>query len=94
MSNIFSIKDKTGRTIRLTDERWKHIAREHSQITNHEELKETLENPVIIRKSKYDSKVAWYYRSNKKKKLYLMVSVKYLNGEGFIITAFYTRKIK
>ena len=42
----------------------------------------------------YDVAVSFYYRYYKEKKQYLFVSVKYLSGEGFVITTFYTDKIK
>jgi hypothetical protein len=64
---------------------------------NIELLKETLQKPQKIRISKYDQNVRWYYKYDKARKSsarYLLVSVKYLNGDGFIITAFYTRKIQ
>lgn len=95
MSNLFNITDKSGRKIRLTKERWQHITLEHPQINNPEELKETLVNPLKITSSKYDpDKVCYYYCYNKNIKRYLMVVVKYLNGEGFIITCYHTKKIQ
>lgn len=94
MPHIFVVEDKTNRKIRLTKERWKHIVNEHPELSV-EEIKETLMNPLMIKSSKYDPKyVRWYYKFNKTKKRYIFVSVKYLNGEGFIITAHYMRKIK
>ncbi len=95
MVHTFEVEDKTGRRIRLTKERWKHITQEHPNIQNFEELKETLINPLKIMPSTYDPEnVQYYYKFNKKKKRYLMVAVKYLNGEGFIITTYYMRNIK
>lgn len=95
MSNIFNITDKSGRKIRLTKERWQHITQEHPGITNPEELKETLTNPLKITPSKYNTdNVCYYYRYNKNLKRYLMVAVKYLNGDGFIITSYHMRKIQ
>jgi len=38
--------------------------------------------------------VRFYYKFYKNLSKYLLVSVKYLNGEGFVITAFYTSKIE
>ena len=94
MIHIFEIVEKSGRKIRLTEERWKHIANEHPSIS-HEEIKNVLIGPIVIKPSKYDpAHVRWYYSFNKVKKLYLMVAVKYLNGEGFVITAYYMRNIK
>ncbi len=46
--DIFEITDKTGRKIRLTQERWSHITREHPEIVNLEEVKDTLISPFTI----------------------------------------------
>ncbi len=90
--HIFDITDKFGRIIYLSKERWQHVAREHNVAV--EEIKHALMMPLVVRQSKYDSKVKWYYRFNKQKKNYLFVSVKYLNGKGFVITAYFVRRIK
>ena len=95
MINIFEIIDKSKRKIRLPAERWKHIQAEHSQISDIEELKQALANPLKITPSKYDpEQVCYYYRYNKNNKKYLFVAVKYLNGDGFVVTAYYMRKIQ
>jgi len=94
MNIIFEIIDKSGRKIRLTKEQWKHITEEHSRINDPEELKQTLSNPTKITPSKYDpDNVHYYYRYNKLIKRYHFIAVKYLNGDGFIITSFYRRNI-
>ncbi len=93
MVNIFEINDKTNRKIRLTDNSWKHISTEHPYI-NLEEIQRALQKPTTIKSSKYKDDVCWYYLFNKILKKYLLVSVRYLNGEGFIITAFYVRNLK
>lgn len=97
MSRLFEIVDKTGRKIRLTKERWTHITSPQSQhpymIDYLEEIKNTIIKPTLIIPHKFDETKRNYYRYLKNKKLYLLVSVKYLNGEGYIITAFITRKI-
>ena len=50
---IFEIRDKSGRKIHLSDERWKHIVTEHSGLANKiEDIKDILLNPLIIGKSK------------------------------------------
>jgi len=76
---IFEINDKTGRTIQLKKERWQHIISEHPEAAKVEEIKITLQQPIIIIKSHYDSMVGWYYHYQKKCRRYLFVAVKYLN---------------
>ncbi|MBI2043312.1 DUF4258 domain-containing protein [Candidatus Pacearchaeota archaeon] len=95
MSYIFEIKDKTGRKIRLTKKQWKHITTKHPDMSGkEEEIKQVLERPDIILPHKFDEMSRNYYLYDKNEKAYLFVSARYLNGEGFIITAFYTQHIR
>ncbi len=95
MLNIFEITDKTGRKIRLTQERWNHITREHPEMVSLEEVRNTLISPLKIKSSKYSPEdVNYYYRFDKERKKYLMTAVKYLNGDGFVITVYYLRNLK
>mgnify|MGYP001613027425 FL=1 len=95
MAWIFEVEDKSGRKIHLSNERWKHIAAEHPKLSDKiENIKDTLLYPLTIKNSKYDERVRFYYKFYKKLSKYLLVSVKYLNGEGFVITAFYTNKLE
>ena len=95
---LFEVTDKSGRTIYITRERWSHIASEHPAVADRvEEIKEALSTPLAIRESENDPKVRLYYRYYKNIKLkekYLLVVVKYLNGEGVIITSHYVNRIK
>ena len=93
MLPLFEIVDKTGRKIRLTNEQARHILHDHPDVNNFEEIHEALGKPFKIIQSPFDSKVAWYMKQNKLLRKYLLVAVKYLNGDGFIITAFYMRNM-
>jgi len=60
-------------------------------------IKETLKQPLTIRYFSEDESVRYFYKDLKNKspqERYLFVSVKYLNGDGFVITSFFTNKIK
>lgn len=98
MDYIFEIIDKTGRKIRLTKESWKHITSPenlHPYMANYlEEVKQALIKPLIIIPHKFDNIKANYYLYLKEEKRYLLVAVKYLNGEGSVITSFITRSIR
>ena len=88
------IKDKTKRIIELTQEQWSHIV-EHPEMSNQiEQIKETLEQPDKIITSPEDSSLNYYFKHYNEFKKFLLVAAKYLNGTGFIITAFYTTKIE
>ncbi len=97
MSYLFSLIDKTGRVISLTTERWSHITApqsQHAYMAGYlEEIKIALEKPSLIIQNKFDDTKWNYYLYLKDQRNYLLVSVKYLNGEGYIMTSFITRKI-
>lgn len=98
MSYIFQTTDESGRKIYLSKERWTHINQEHPEVSDYlEEIKETLKNPTKIKEIDYDKDVRYFYRYYKNIELSaknLLVIAKYLNGEGFIITAYFVRSIK
>ncbi|MDP3728973.1 MAG: hypothetical protein Q8R18_06005 [bacterium] len=90
---LFEIKEKTGKDIHLSEKRWSHIMKEHPNVQM-EEIKRTIEAPTKVVPSKYDPiHVRYYYSFNKLRKQYLLIAVRYLNGHGFVITAYYVRII-
>lgn len=96
MEVVFVIKDKTGRKIHLSKERWKHILKHPNMHDQLENIKEILQNPATIRYYEENENTRYYYKEFKNRdssERYLLVSVKYLNGNGFIITSFFTNKI-
>ena len=98
MAWVFEIIDKSGRKIHLSKERWIHINEEHPEISPYlEELQEALKRPDKIASFEYDEDVRYYYKYLKHRKQtakHLLLIVKYLNGEGFIITAYFVRNTK
>ena len=95
--NIFEIVDKSGRKIRLTKEQWSKIRKKHPEIEHEELIKETLEKPTKITSHSYDEtvyKFYKYYKNRKHPEKFVMVLVKYLNGDGFVITAHCMDKIE
>src|SRR3989344_9163920 len=95
MNYIFDIKDKNGKKIHLTKKRLKHIQKHPHMHDPLESIKETLTNPSAIR-FEDNKKIIYFYKEFKemhKLERYLLVSVKYLNGAGFVVTAFFTNKI-
>jgi len=94
MTFVFTIIDKSERIIHLSHERGNHITTEHPEITNVNLIIDALTHPNLIKRSHYDERVRWYYREHKPQRKYLFVSVKYLNGHGFVITAYFVRNIK
>ena len=94
MEVIFEVIDKTGRKIHLSKERWSHITIKHTNMSDKlRDLKKALANPTLIVPHKFDNTMRNYYLYYKLEKDYLLVSVKYLNGEGYVATSFITKKI-
>jgi len=96
MEIVFVIGDKQGKKVHLSKERYKHILKHPNMYNQIENIKETLQNPTTIRYYEEDKNVKYYYKEFKQRdaiERYLLVSVKYLNGEGFVITSFFTNKI-
>lgn len=93
MSWIFETVDKTGRLIHLSRIQWFHVQK-HPGMTVYtvERMKETLTRPDKIIPFEADPYLCFYFRYYRDRKEYLFLLVKYLNGEGFIITSFYTDK--
>lgn len=95
MTNVFEILDKKWRKVRLTKERWAHILKYPPYLSDSlDEIKLAITNPFTVVPSKDDENKEHHYRRLKNISGYLLVSVKYLNGDGFIPTAFWTSKIK
>ena len=95
---IFDVKDKSGRKIHLSEERWSHISQEHPEVADYfEEIKETIINPNKTTAYSYDRDIRYYYKYFKNRQSpakYLLLIVKYLNEHGFIITTYFVRNIK
>lgn len=83
-----------GKQIRATRSHWEKIVEtKHPSLRGKEEkVKRALENPFEIRGSKSDESVYLYYLDLEDK--YLCVVVKNLNDKGFVITAYFTERIK
>ena len=94
--DVFEINDKSGRKIRLTKKQWRHLAKKHPYMEKYlDEIKETLQFPDKIINRLFNK--GYYYKGYKYLKQpnrFVLVVVKYLNGNGFIITSYLTEKIK
>lgn len=92
--NLFVVESLLIKKIRLSNEHWKHISEiKHPEVAGLEkEIRETLVEPILIKRSNSDEKIFLYYSAYKK--YFLCVVVKHENGNGFIITVYLTSKIK
>jgi len=84
------VYSKNGVPIRLTDERWTHITEEHSELTGLRlEIMETVANPAEIFAGNQGELLA--VREVEPGK-YLVIVYRKSQHDGFIITAFLTRR--
>ena len=83
-----------GKCITVTEDYWqKIITIKHPSMAGHDaQVQETLTDPDEVRESKSDPLVHLYYR--RYGNLHLCVVAKHLNGNGFIITTYFTDRIK
>lgn len=89
--------DKYGRKLKLTEERMQHILKREEMVGQEERIEETLSKPDVIRHSIRDETVHLYYKLYDETPVtqkYLLVAARILNKKGFIITAFFTDKVK
>jgi hypothetical protein len=81
---------KNGKSIRLTDERWAHITEEHSELAGLRlEVIQTIENPERILRGNEEELLALREIETGK---FLVVVFREFEDDGFIITAFVTRR--
>ena len=93
MSDIFEVKDKTGKKIILTRERWSHIRRDHPEVEL-EEIEHTILRPIKILKIHEEKYYYFHYFKHKKlPKKFLRVIVKYKNNTWPIMTAHFVQNI-
>jgi hypothetical protein len=84
---------KSGVDIRLTDERWAHITEEHCELAGlRAEILETIYQPERILLGGDGELIA--VREREEGKHLVVVYREGTNGDGFVITAFLTRRAR
>ena len=92
-----SFIDLFKRKITLTEERKNHILNRPELLNQESKIKETLNNPELLKKSVSDERVVIYYKhypTTPVTSKYLAVVVKISYKENFIISAYFTDRIK
>jgi hypothetical protein len=88
------VRSALGQMIKVLKIGWEHIVVKHPDLKDKfGELVQTIEKPEAVMTSKIDSAVHLYYRHTIEKK-YFCAICRHYNGEGFLITAYYTYHIK
>ncbi len=90
----FEITSKLGKTISTSQAYWKIITEiKHPIIKGKQKLvMQTLINPDIIKRSSKDRDIYLHYRKISDR--FICVVTKHENGTGFVVTAYFTNKIK
>jgi len=86
-------QSKNGIPIRLTDERWIHITEEHSELAGYYfEVLETVQDPQAVYDGKLGELIA--VKEVETGKFMAVVYKEISREDGFVITAFLTKRIK
>ncbi len=86
-----TVTSRKAVSVRLTDEHWTHIAEEHAELSGmRSEVLRTVENPARIYAGKAGELLAAKEIEPGK---WLVVVYRELRDDGFVITAFLTRRI-
>ena len=90
----FEVQCVLGKRISVSAEYWRKITTlKPPALKGKEELvKEALTSPEQVRESKSDPTVKLYYLSQGR--WHICVVVKHKNGDGFIVTGYFTDRIK
>ena len=91
---FFVVVSKLNRKIRINKSYWDYIVNvKHPSMRGLEEfVKNSLTEPIEVRRSRRDQSVHLHY-GRFEAKLLVCTVVKFLNGDGFVITAYLTRRM-
>jgi len=91
---VVILRDRFGRSVRLTRERLGHLTNTHPELKDQvTKISETLLFPDRVIESRTDSSVSLYYRHYDHTPVtekYMCVVVKSLTDDHFVITAYFT----
>lgn len=92
---LFEVKDVLGRKIRTTKDYWLKIKTlKHRELHyGTDEVKKVLRSPDEVRQSVTDTTILLFAKRVEKYDI-LIVAVKVLNGEGFLVTCYQTKDYK
>jgi hypothetical protein len=94
---MVALSDFEGRSVRLTDERWRHIEEHPEMVGFREAVAETLREPEVVVESPSDPLARLYYRFYHRTMVggkFLCVVVKHSVSDAFVVTAYLTDRVK
>jgi hypothetical protein len=90
------VDSRNGVPVRLTEERWQHIADRHPELRDQRErILETVAEPDIIQQGDFGELLAGrYYSETPLTSKFLMVAYREISSnDGFIVTAYLARRL-
>lgn len=93
---LFEVETPLGVSVRTTREYWRYIVEAKHPVMEGKStlVQRALGSPREIRRSTSDPSVHLHYRSEPSTPYDVCVVVKHLNGQGFIVTAYRTDRVK
>lgn len=91
---LFEVFDVFGKRIRITQSYWLLIKeKKHSDLHySILDIQETITTPDSVYESVKDPTIALFRKAFHKEGETLLVVIKHLNGDGFVVTVYQTRK--
>lgn len=97
MSIIFEATAYDGRMVRLSEAQWRHILFFHPEVEGEQgKLREVVEKPeIVLEGATRDTRICYrFYPFTPVASKYLAVVIKVLDKEGFIITSYFTERVR
>lgn len=94
---IFEIVSKLGKKVRLTEIQWTHIKYKHIELDNQiSKMISALQEPDFVYYSPLEENYHYVklFKETPISEKYLLIIIKHLNQEGFVITGFFVSEIK
>ena len=97
LSENLTLTDYENRVVRLTGERWAHVRKHPEMVGQQELIRETLLEPELVVATRADESVRVYHRHYARTPVsskYLLVAVKILPDDAYVLTAFFSSRQK
>ncbi|MCZ7584975.1 MAG: PBECR2 nuclease fold domain-containing protein [Deltaproteobacteria bacterium] len=93
----FTERTPLGRHVRLSSVQWTHILERHPEMAGQQEkFTETLREPeaVLYDRDEENYQYLKRFRQSPVTDKFLLLVVRHLNGDGFVITAFFVSRVR
>jgi hypothetical protein len=97
MATIFETTTPNGKMLRLTNEGWDHICTVHPELKKElNKMKQAMKTPDLIKQGNRADTLMLYKFFSKTivSPKHLVLVIKYFNTEGFVITGYFTERIR